>query len=147
MVTYYNGDLLESGCEMICHQVNEFGVMGAGIALQIKNKYKNNFIEYKNFCDKLKNNLYGKIFICFKNNPIIANCFSQKGWKTDYNLVKQVCINLLEICKQYDIKKIGIPYKYGCGLAGGDWTIVEKIFKDTFEKEKYIDLQIWRYKC
>ena len=38
MIKFFNGDLLKSGCDIICHQVNEYGVMGAGIAKQIKEK-------------------------------------------------------------------------------------------------------------
>lgn len=33
------GNLLESDCDIICHQTNTLGIMGGGIALQIKNKY------------------------------------------------------------------------------------------------------------
>lgn len=40
-------------------------------------------------------------------------------------------------------KTIGIPYKYGCGIAKGDWVKVEKIFKNEFE-ESELRLQIWK---
>jgi O-acetyl-ADP-ribose deacetylase (regulator of RNase III) len=36
MVTYHDGDLLESKCEVICHQTNCKGVMGSGIAKVIR---------------------------------------------------------------------------------------------------------------
>ena len=39
MITYKNGDLLESNCNFICHQVNCQGVMGSGIAKQIRNLF------------------------------------------------------------------------------------------------------------
>ena len=32
------GDLLESKADYICHQVDCMGVMGSGVALQVKNK-------------------------------------------------------------------------------------------------------------
>ena len=43
-----------------------------------------------------------------------------------------------------NLKTIGVPYKYGCGIAIGDWNKVEQIFKNIFENEKDIELQIWR---
>jgi O-acetyl-ADP-ribose deacetylase (regulator of RNase III) len=147
MVTYHDGDLLESGCQLICHQVNEYGVMGAGIALQIKEKFPTNFVNYTIECAIYKKKLYGNVFFYKDKQQLIANCFSQIEWQTDYELVKKVCVKLLQYCRENKIKTIGIPFKYGCGLAGGDWNIVEKIFKDTFEKEKFINLQIWRYEC
>lgn len=39
MVSYKRGDLLASDCNVICHQVNCKGVMNAGIAKAIRNKY------------------------------------------------------------------------------------------------------------
>lgn len=39
MIIDKKGDVLESGCNVICHQVNEYGVMGGGLAKQIANKY------------------------------------------------------------------------------------------------------------
>lgn len=35
MITHHNGDLLKSGCDIICHQVNLQGIMGGGLAKQI----------------------------------------------------------------------------------------------------------------
>jgi len=28
---------------------------------------------------------------------------------------------------------IGMPYKIGCGLGGGDWNVVETMIKELFE--------------
>ena len=36
MVTFHNGNILDSGADIICHQVNCRGVMGSGVAKQIK---------------------------------------------------------------------------------------------------------------
>ena len=49
MISYHNGDLLKSGCDIICHQVNLQGVMGGGIARQIANKYPDVEKSYKLF--------------------------------------------------------------------------------------------------
>lgn len=39
MIKIVNGDLLQSNLSLIAHQTNCLGVMGAGIAKAIKNKW------------------------------------------------------------------------------------------------------------
>lgn len=150
MIEYYNGDLLESGCDIICHQVNEYGYMGAGLALQIKEKFPRMYGHYQELCllTKDKMALYGQVFFreYFDENckeQMIANCFSQVKGKTDYELVKVVAKRVYCVAFDKGFKTIGIPYKYGCGLAKGDWSKVEKIFKDEFEESDF-RLQIWK---
>ena len=48
---YVKGNLLESPVHIIAHQVNCLGIMGGGIALQIKNKWPKVFEEYKEFIE------------------------------------------------------------------------------------------------
>ena len=54
MVEICNGDVLDSGADVICHQVNCRGVMGAGIARQIKKRYYWAYEQYKARCNKYK---------------------------------------------------------------------------------------------
>ena len=37
---------------------------------------------------------------------------------------------------------IGFPYKIGCGLAGGDWNVVESIINEIFKDYK---VEIYKY--
>ena len=125
MITYHDGDLLKSGCDVIAHQVNEYGVMGAGIAKQIRDKFPEVYESYKGMVEACREkglNLYGTVHSIVTNqkHKYIANCFTQRNGVTD-----------------------GIPYKYGCGIARGDWKEVEKIWTDAF-KDSDIELQIWR---
>lgn len=143
MVTYHDGDLLKSGCQMICHQVNEFGVMGAGIAKQIKAQFPKAYQDYKEFCN-IVGLKHGKVVFSENDGVIIANCFSQIYWQTEVKLVEEVVKTIIKYCKDNQIKTVGIPYKYGCGLAGGDWVIVQRVFLKHFENSD-INLQIWKY--
>lgn len=150
MIEYYNGDLLESGCDIICHQVNEYGVMGAGLALQIREKFPIIYERYQDLCltTKDKMALYSQVFFCEHfdehcKEQVIANCFSQVNGETNYELVKVVAKRIYCMAFDKGFKTIGIPYKYGCGIAKGDWAKVEKIFKDEFEESDF-RLQIWK---
>ena len=54
MIKIVNGDLLQSNLPLIAHQTNCLGVMGAGIARSIKNKWTDVYTQYANFCKNLK---------------------------------------------------------------------------------------------
>jgi O-acetyl-ADP-ribose deacetylase (regulator of RNase III) len=47
MIHYVKGNLLDSNCDYICHQVNCQGVMGSGIARQIRERYPVVYLYYK----------------------------------------------------------------------------------------------------
>lgn len=147
MITYYNGDILKSGADYICHQVNCKGIMGAGLALQIREAYPQLYDEYKNLCNIMGANLLGQVNVYVTNNlksdnhinTVIVNMYAQEDYgrnkvQTDYeafeSCVRQI-INLSKINDVYVSGKpvIAFPYKIGCGLAGGDWNIVEDIIK------------------
>lgn len=34
-----NGNLFDSKADVLCHQVNTYGVMGAGIALEVRKRF------------------------------------------------------------------------------------------------------------
>lgn len=155
-----NGDLLKSDVDIIAHQTNCMGVMGAGIALSIKNKYPEMFNQYKRVTNSYKNKkqLLGRCLLIsedgkiiktnskIENNnvKIIANLFGQysfgKGLQTDYEALKKALLELKNFAKSNNLS-VGIPYNIGCGNAGGDWAIVENIIKEIF-----IDYPITIYK-
>jgi O-acetyl-ADP-ribose deacetylase (regulator of RNase III) len=124
-------DILKASENIIVHQVNELGVMGAGLALQIKNKYPDVYRKYKAVANK---NCYGKIqLIRINEKQFICNMFSQRGISrtnrtTDYELLEQCIKKLAEYSTKNNLT-VAIPYKIGCGLAGGDWDKVSKIIK------------------
>ena len=80
-VKYYNGDLLESGCDYICHQVNCQGVMGSGIAKSIREKWPVVFEKYKVFLD---NPFWGAGTGCHQVYPLgqIQYVDVNKAWRS-----------------------------------------------------------------
>ena len=88
-----NSNLLDVKSGIICHQVNCIGAMGAGIALQIKNKWPVVFNDYKKECQLFVHNpkkLLGKVQDTLVSDKlVVANCFGQvypgrNGIMTDY---------------------------------------------------------------
>lgn len=121
------GNLLEADELYIAHQVNNLGVMGAGLALQIKHKYPQVFIQYRN---EYRTKQLGDIQCISVNNHIFINMFSQQGISryhrtTDYQAFEQALLKVQQLTQ--DSKSIALPYNIGCGLAGGDWNIISKL--------------------
>jgi O-acetyl-ADP-ribose deacetylase (regulator of RNase III) len=138
---FIKGDLVEafiSGkVNVLGHQANCFNTMGAGIALQIKNKLPD---AYAADCRTLKGDRrkLGTLSYAVIGRGIVFNLYGQFKFhstkrQTDYdalrNSLKLMAIKLMP--KQASCK-IGLP-KLGCGLAGGDWAIVSQIISDELQ--------------
>lgn len=151
MITFHNGDLLKSGCDIICHQVNEYGVMGAGIALQIKEQFPTVCDTYKRFVAEIGSKrlgLYGRVLFAEENGVQVANCFSQIRGETSGALVWHCAELVLKRAKSIVHRKgkatVGIPDHYGSGIAKGDWEDILSTWTDIFKYEKNIELQVWK---
>lgn len=141
MIQTVKGDIFESDVDIIVHQVNCCGTMGAGIAKQIRNRFPNTFANYRKLCESTRpehligHNLYTAEMLD-ERRVIVANIFGQNGFGrsrlfTDYDALNQCFARLAKDALSLKTRglpnKIGIPYKIGCGLGGGDWSIVSEI--------------------
>ena len=94
------------------------------------------------YCQKA-DRLYGTVYFHKDKKIIIANCFSQVCGRTDIPSLRKVLVELSKYCETEKIKTIGIPYRYGSGLAVGDWDEILSWFKYYFSKSK-VELQVWK---
>ena len=142
MIRIVEGSILNAVEDIICQQVNCQGVMGAGLAKQIRDKYPAVYTSYKKFCDGYNYNdrmtLLGQIQTTMvSDGKIIANLFGQYNYgrdkqHTEYNALTGCLEQILELAKLFN-DSIAIPYNLGCGLAGGDWSIVYAIIEEVFD--------------
>lgn len=139
MINLVKGDILNAKENIISQQVNCCGVMGSGLAKQIRNKYLEVFIEYYAYCkrhdDMLKMLGVALPVIC-EDNKIVMNLFGQMYYGTDkqytdYAALECAFRNMKEYAQKNQLS-IAIPFQIGCGLAGGNWDIVYKIIEDVF---------------
>lgn len=63
MIKTVEGNILDAEEDIICHQVNCKGVMGAGLAKQIKSKYPNVYKDYKRLCAEQGDDLLSSVQI------------------------------------------------------------------------------------
>lgn len=136
MIEYRTGDILESDCRVICHQVNCCGVMGAGLAKQVRAKYPSVYTRYKHECEtNSKRSLLGTAqYVQVSENPrqFVCNIFGQCFYGTDkrYTDYDALRTAFQSIAYHFPTHSIAIPYNMGCGLAGGDWQTVLSIIED-----------------
>lgn len=140
MVSIVCSDLLTSHCEVIAHQVNCKGVMGAGLAKQIRSRYPDVYTSYKKACNT-QTDLLGKVQLVATPDCRVANLFSQSDYGTgkyytNYEALATCLTKLRYRMEVLGLKDLGLPYGLGCGLAGGNWKIVYEIIKDVFTPSK-----------
>lgn len=132
---------------IIVHQTNCQGVMGHGIALQVKQKYPEVYNAYHYYCKtNCAKDILGTSLICEANDgKYIANLFGQlnygEGLQTDYDRFKSALIEIHDFAKEHNLS-VAIPYKIGCGLAHGDWNIVYNIINEVFSDD--VQMNIYR---
>lgn len=147
MVKIVDGDLLSVTTGIIGQQVNCKGVMGGGVALQVKNKYYEVYKLYNDLCLSTRSeDLLGHVQLVSVNDElIIANIFGQDSFgfgkqQTDVEKLKEAFTELALICK---IKKqtLALPYNIGCFRGGANWKEVFKIIEEVF---KDVDVTLYR---
>ena len=85
MVQYFQGDLLTSGCDVICHQTNCMGVMYSGIARQIRMRYPESYEVLRHRFKNGKARLGECDFVLVRSENftngygygVVVNCYSQ----------------------------------------------------------------------
>ena len=155
MIVYKKGDLLKSDCNVLVHQCNCKGVMGSGIAKQIRDTYPLVYEEFKKDYDrgnaKLGNILSVEVPLSDGTTRLIINIYAQDESEprtirhTDYGAFA-ACLFKIKDGFRYMNKreiKIGFPDHIGCGLAGGDWKIVERLIEDVFAEPEW-NVEIWK---
>ena len=141
-----NGNLLNTNINIIAHQVNCQGVMGAGVAKQIKEKYPAVYKNYKTFCEDTgdKRDLLGTCLVSMvEHDKMICNLFGQYNYGRNgtYTNVSYLSLSIIAMIKMlesiYNIENktrpqfvIAIPYCIGCGLGGGNWEEIKEMLEN-----------------
>lgn len=124
--------------EAIAHQANCFHTMKSGIAPQIVKAWHSVRLAdlETNYGDKDK---MGSASRAFTQDGLVFNIYGQYHWSrkcVDYGTsYKHLGLGLRHVRLLMDVSKaksLGLP-RIGCGLAGGDWGVVERLIKDAFE--------------
>ena len=149
MIKIIDGDLFDSKANIIAHQCNTYGVMGSGVAAEVKRRYPHVFQSYRKDYEDGKLELGYVNFTTAKQDQVIANMCGQDKYGydgkqyTNYDGLQKCFDEVVSFAyEEYDVKPvIAFPWKLSCCRGGGDWNVVYKMIEDTF---KDFDVEIWR---
>jgi O-acetyl-ADP-ribose deacetylase (regulator of RNase III) len=147
-VDVIDGDLLDfpMGINTIAHSCNIMNIMGAGIARQIKEKYPEAFkIDSK--ANLNQENGLGYFSYCkldSDSNKRVINLYTQEAtgsgrqvnYEAFYSSIEYLfqAINSSPDAAQY---VLGLPFGISCGLAGGNWNIIQSMIGEVFTPAKF----------
>ena len=133
------GNILDAPEDIIVQQVNCQGVMGAGLAKQLRDAYPLMFVQYKARCNLRSSpaDLLGTVHWYYHDpeltgipKKIIANIFGQLYYGrstgvryTDYDALAAGFLEVSRVARNRKLS-VAIPYGIGCGLGGGKWETV-----------------------
>ncbi len=154
MVYHIQGDILTSDCDVIGHQSNCRMGFGSGIAGQIRRKFPYAYEVFASDSRKPQDKL-GSYCVSKEHRPYyIFNLYGQDYFGndgnlyTDYTALQSALEQMMSKVVFWEINagklKVGLPYKIGCGLAGGDWEIVEDIIKKVSNDFKH-DIYLYEF--
>lgn len=130
---------------IIAHQVNTFGMMGAGVALALRQRVLTDeqYANYQQKCytstiiDGVNAHMGTVDFEQAPDGTWVANMFSQNptpdptGSLTNYEALSSCLEKVKGFARDNDLP-VFLPGYVGCGIAGGDWNIVRTIINNTF---------------
>lgn len=151
MIETRYGNALDVLTGIIVHGCNCQGVMGAGIALEVKNRFPGAFYEY----DRVHRSRGLKLGeICFAEvapNKFIINANTQEGYsrvgrQVSYDAIADSFTEVVRFAKGIETHrgaKLDIIFPMiGAGLGGGDWNvisaIIDAVVPDEFNKVLFI---------
>ena len=129
MISYRQGNLLESHARALVNAVNTVGVMGKGIALMFKKRFRENFEQYAVAC-KNKQVRIGKMFITTTGEPDgpkwIVNFPTKQNWRAPSKLewIAAGLKDLRRFIVEERVLSIAIP-ALGAGNGGLNWSDVK----------------------
>lgn len=138
-----DGDILDCKEKHIAHQVNALminrGGNAQGVAAVIFKKFPTSDIYKKNSVENTYLIKLGGVIkrLAISDKKIIYNIVGQMkpgrhekiGDDSDIHRLKGFVHALKTIHAEIGEEPIAMPYKIGCGLAGGNWSVYEEVLK------------------
>lgn len=163
MIEIIEGDIFDTECKVIAHQVNCMGVMGSGLAREIKNRWSNVFFEYLETIKRLDHScLGGCLIVEAEPGRYIANLFGQYYYKgffddpelymrqspekrpeineqgkairfTNYEALYNSISRLKTEMIKYKVDSVSFPWRLGSDRGGGNWEIIMTMIEEVFK--------------
>jgi len=152
MITKHKGNILDNTSGIIVHGVNAQGVMGSGIAKQIRDKYPAAYRTYKHHEELVGLNLgsYSSTGIIEHPDLFIVNMVTQEYYGKDgmkyvsYDAIHDGFTKLFSSLSGTGFDELPVRFPaIGAGLGGGNLDVILAIIQscdpmDKFNKELWV---------
>ena len=139
-----NRNIFETQCQTIVNTINCVGVMGKGLALEMKKRYPDMFEKYKDFCQKGLIDI-GKLWL-YKHDDYqwILNFPTKKDWRnpSEYEYIEEGMKKFVETYQEKGIKTIAFPM-LGCSNGGLNKDVVIQIMTKYLIRCKNLIVEIY----
>jgi len=135
MLDFVTGNLLKADAEALVNTVNTVGVMGKGIALQIKQAFPEVYGSYRAACNAGEIEL-GRMHVVPTGRLVgpkyIINFPTKQHWRSRSRLrdIRRGLEHLAAVVKDLDIESVAVP-PLGCGNGQLEWTSVKSVIEET----------------
>jgi O-acetyl-ADP-ribose deacetylase (regulator of RNase III) len=137
MITFTQGNLLNSDAEALVNTVNTVGIMGKGIALMFKEAFPENNRLYEAACKKGDVKI-GRMLVTERHELLgpkwIINFPTKKHWRNPSRIewIEEGLVDLKRVIQTNHIRSVGIP-PLGSGNGGLDWSAVRAVIQKSLD--------------
>lgn len=147
MLVPAHGNMLDSQCQAIVNTVNCLGVMGKGVALQVKRRFPEASKTYVKVAKA--GELHPGDVLATRDStdgePRWVLHFATKGdWRKPSQLewIRSGLKRLADLVRELEIRSIAIP-PVGCGNGGLDWNIVRPLVVEAMEAVSEVRVELY----
>ena len=147
-LVFKTGSIFKTESALLVNPVNTVGVMGAGLALQFKTKYPNNFKEYRSYCKTIESFNQYHHCVTEENGKIIYNLPTKENFNQFSSLgkVRRSLLKLVEYLNSHKTEAIALP-PIGAGLGGLDQMNVLHLILYYLRRVEYpIRIELYGFK-
>lgn len=132
MIKYVTGDLLTSNLQVIAHGCNCHGLMGSGIAKQIRATWPNVYEVYRLKYQVMGLELGTILPVRTLDGRMVVNCMTQYDCGhdgklyVDYDAIESCIAAINNHVEAWEVTEVGFPF-IGAGLGNGQWDKIENI--------------------
>ena len=133
-IRYDVGNVCDASQIAIAHGCNAQGVMGSGVARDVRSRWPNVYEVYHLRYQTFGLSLGEVIPVRTMDNKLVLNCitqhvFGRDGQRyVDYEAIDKVFRTIDHKVMDWEVTEIAMP-RIGAGLGGGDWNIISELIE------------------
>lgn len=143
MIEFVQGDVFTE--DAIAHGCNCIGVMGAGVAALVREKFPEAYEEYRDLCETKRFRL-GVVHHWSNGDLHVFNLATQHdpGPFARLDAIEGAVASMITMADGAGVATIGMP-RIGCGIGGLRWSEVRTVLQRTCERSKHVLVRVYEW--